>query len=78
MARLVCAMLGSRETGEREHLQGNRRFGLWREGLGDEAEEIIVTMATTEEAPTVHQTMYIHHLTYSKNPADEEQLLCIF
>lgn len=35
---------------------------------GGEAGEIRVTMATTEEAPTVCQTMYMYHLTYSKQP----------
>lgn len=48
LARLTHAMLGRREAGETEHLQGNWKVGLWREGLGGEAGEIMATMATTE------------------------------
>lgn len=66
LAKLVYAVLRSRGVEERGHLQGNWRVDLWREGLEGEAGEIIVTMATTEEAPTVCQTMYMYHLPYSK------------
>lgn len=39
--------------GQRGRPQGNRRVGLWREELGDEAGEIMEIKATTEEVPTM-------------------------
>lgn len=44
LAKLVYAVLRSRGVEERGHPQGNWRVDSWREGLGGEAGEIIVTM----------------------------------